>query len=394
MSVNFDPYSKEYFADPYPIYKQLRDEAPVYHSARRNFWALSRFDDVLAAHKDVTRFLSSGGVSIEGQEAGLPFLIVKDGAEHLWHKTLVTKVFTPKKMAALEPYIRQRTRELLDAAATKSEFDFVKEFSVILPLDVISQLLDIPAEWREEYHHCVNLTLSRGDGTDQSESMAANQRLVGVLMTLVQERRTKPRDDVITLLMQTEVKDEGGAMRKLEDLEVAFRFHEMGAAGHETAAKAIANGAMAFCRFPDQRSVIRNDLSLMPKAVQEILRLEPPSQLQGRTTSTDVTLHGVTIPKGQKVMLLTGSACRDERAFPDPDRFDIKRESDPRSIYYGFGVHKCLGMHLANLEISVAFQELFARYPDFEVDPGRARYPILSNVRGPDTLPGRLGRPH
>jgi cytochrome P450 len=393
MSINFDPYSREFFADPYPIYKRLRDESPVVHNPALRFYALSRFQDVLAAHKDAKRFLSSGGVSIEGMEANLPLLIVKDGVEHIWHKSLVTKVFTPKKMAALESFIRQRTCELLAAAAKKSDFDFVKEFSVILPLDVISQLLDIPVDFREEYHQCVNASLGRGTEADASAAMEAGQRLIGFFMNLVQQRRSNPRDDVITLLMQTEVKDESGAMRRLDDLEIAFRFHEMGAAGHETAAKAIANGAMAFCRFPEQRSLLRKDRSLLPKAVQEILRLEPPSQLQGRTTSTDVTLHGVTIPKGERVMLLTGSACRDERAFKDPDRFDITRAPDNHSIFFGFGVHKCLGMHLANLEIGVAFEELITRYPDFEVDITKAEYPILSNVRGPSTLPGRLGKP-
>ncbi len=391
MSVHFDPYSKEYFADPYSIYKRLRDEAPVYHNPQRKFWALSRFDDVYAAHKDVARFLSSGGVTIEGYEAAQPLLIVKDGAEHVWHKSLVTRVFTPKRMLALEPYIRQRTRELLDAAAHKTEFDFVKEFSVVLPLDVISQLLDIPPEAREEYHECVNATLSRAADADASHMVEAQQRVMALFMRLLQERRARPREDVMTLLMETEVKDESGTPRKLGDLELAMRFNEMGAAGHETAAKAIANGAMAFSRFPDQRALIRQDRSLLPNAVQEILRLEPPSQLQGRTTSVDVTLHGVTIPQGQKVMLLTGSACRDERAFPDPDRFDVTREPDKRSLYFGFGVHRCLGIHLATLEITVAFEELFARYPDFDVDVSRAGYPILTNVRGPDTMPGRLG---
>lgn len=392
MAQLFDPYSKEYFADPYRIYKKLRDEVPVYHNPERNFWALSRFEDVYAAHKDAARFISGGGVTIEGTEAGQPLLIVKDGAEHAWHKALVTRVFTPRRMGELESFIRQRTVELLEAAAQKPEFDFVKEFSVVLPLDVISRLLDIPEEYREEYHHCVNTSLMRGEGSDQQKAMEAQMRVFGMFMTLIQERRANPREDVITMLMQSEVKDEGGTTRKLEDFEVAARFNEMGAAGHETAAKAIANGAMAFSRFPDQKKLLLNDPTLVMNAVHEVMRLEPPSQQQGRTTSTDVTLHGVTIPKGQKVMLLTGSACRDEREYPDPDRFDITRNPDGRSLYFGFGVHKCLGMHLATLEIKIAFEELFKRYPDFEVDVDRAEYPILTNVRGPGSLPGRLRR--
>jgi cytochrome P450 len=390
MTISFDPYGKAYFADPYPIYKRLRDEAPVYHNAERNFWALSRFADVQAAHKDTARFLSSGGVTIEGVEKGFPLLIIKDGAEHARHKSLVTQIFTPNRMANLKSYIHQRTIELLDAAAKKTEFDFVKEFSVVLPLDVISQLLDIPEEYREEYHHLVNTTLTRGEASDTDKALEANRNLMVMFFRLIEERRNTPRDDVITLLMNANVKDETGQPRKLTDIELAFRFHEMGAAGHETAAKAIANGAMAFTRFPQQRQILKDNPALLLNAVHEIMRLEPPSQLQGRTTAEDVTLHGVTIPKGQKVMLLTGSACRDEREFANPDQFDITRSPDTRSIYFGLGVHKCLGMHLATLEISVAFEELFRRFPDFEVDVNRAEYPILSNVRGPGTLPGRL----
>lgn len=390
MTINFDPYSKEYFADPYPIYKKLRDESPVYHNPERNFWALSRFSDVQNAHKDVKRFLSSGGVTIEGLEAGSPLLILKDGPDHSRHKSIVTQVFTPTRMASLEAFIRKRTVELLSAAAKKAEFDFVKEFSVVLPLDVISELLDIPEEYREEYHHWVNISLARGDESDKNKSLEAHMHLMEMFFKLVEERKRAPRSDVITLLMNSEFKDDTGARRKLDDLEVACRFHEMGAAGHETAAKAIANGAMAFTRFPDQRKIYAECPHLLTNVVHEVLRLEPPSQLQGRTTAEDVTLHGITIPKGQKVMLLTGSASRDEREFSDPDRFDITRTPDSRSIYFGLGVHKCLGMHLASLEISIAFEELLNRFPHFQVDVGRAEYPILSNVRGPSSMPGRL----
>lgn len=390
MTIQFDPYSKEYFADPYSIYKRLRDEAPVFHNPERKFWALSRFSDVQAAHKDTARFLSGGGVTIEGLETRLPLLIIKDGPEHSRHKSMVTQVFTPTRMANLQSFIRQRTNELLDAAAKKSEFDFVKEFAVVLPLDVISELLDIPQDFREEYHHHVNVTLTRGEATDTEKAMEANRNLMAMFLRLVGERRSNPRDDVITLLMNASVKDQNGQPRKLDDLEVAFRFNEMGAAGHETAAKAIANGAMAFMRFPEQRQILKANPELLNNAVHEILRLEPPSQLQGRTTAEDVTLHGVTIPKGQKVMLLTGSACRDEREFVNPDQFDITRAPDARSVYFGLGVHKCLGMHLATLEISIAFEELFRRFPNFEVDVDRAVYPILSNVRGPGAMPGRL----
>jgi len=195
MTIDFDPYSKAYFADPYSIYKRLRDEAPVYHNAERNFWALSRFADVQAAHKDTARFLSSGGVTIEGMEVGFPLLIIKDGAEHARHKSLVTQIFTPTRMENLRSFIQQRTVELLEAAAKKSEFDFVKEFSVILPLDVISRLLDIPEEYRDEYHHLVNATLARGEASDTDKALEANRNLMMMFFRLIEERRDKPRDD-------------------------------------------------------------------------------------------------------------------------------------------------------------------------------------------------------
>jgi cytochrome P450 len=195
------------------------------------------------------------------------------------------------------------------------------------------------------------------------------------------------------MLIAEEVKDEHGGTHHMDDLEIAARFLEMGFAGHETVAKAIPNGAMAFHDFPEERERLRNDRSLLKNAVDEILRYDPPSQLQGRTTTSDVTLHDVTIPAGQKVMLVTGAATRDPRQFERADSFDITRPaSDYLSVFFGFGVHKCLGIHLARQEIGVAFDELLNRFPHYQVDPARATRAILSNVRGVASLPIVLGR--
>jgi cytochrome P450 len=213
-----------------------------------------------------------------------------------------------------------------------------------------------------------------------------------VYLRLIRERRANPRDDVITLLMNTEVEDDSGVKRKLTDEELAVRFMELATAGHETVAKAIPNGAMAMTRFPTERAKLLADRNLVSNAVEEILRFDPPSQLQGRTTTRDVELHGVTIPKGVKVMLLTGAATRDERRFENPDVFDVSRDNDVVAIYFGYGIHRCLGIHLARLEIRVAFEELLGRFPDFRVDLDRSTRKVLSNVRGADTLPAELGR--
>jgi cytochrome P450 len=383
--INFDPYSMEFATDPYPVYKQLRDEAPVYHHKGLNFWAISRYADVVAAHQDDATYSSAGGVTIEPMpDIGL--LIMKDNPEHRWHKNLVTKVFTRERMNGMEAFVRERCVKVLDAAAEKGEFDFVKDFAVQLPLNVISELIGIPEELRADIHHFANMLLVRGD-VDLGQVFQAKLAADRVYMELIQDRRARPRDDVITLLMNTELEDDEGVVRKLTDEELAARFMELATAGHETVAKAIPNGAMALQTFPSERAKLLADRALLPNAVEEILRFEPPSQLQGRTTTREVELHGVTIPKGVKVMLLTGAATRDERRFENPNVFDVSRDTDVVSIYFGYGIHRCLGIHLARLEIRVAFEELLSRYPDFQVSPERATRRVLSNVRGADTLP-------
>ena len=389
--IEFNPYDNAFADDPYPTYKQLRDAAPVYYCEPLNFWALSRFADVLEAHRDHKTFSSAGGVTIEGFDAMVPLLIVKDPPEHKWHKALITRVFTPNRMGALEPFIRNLVTSLLDQAAHKSEFDFVKEFALQVPLQVISELIGIPAEYRQEIHKLTNKLLNRDDSSGLMEMAATMEAANNIYMELVQDRRANPRNDPITHLIESEVKDDDGGVQRLTDEELAMRFGEMAAAGHETVAKTIPNGAMAFQLFPGERRKLIDNPALLPTAVEEILRFDPPSQLQGRTTTRAVTLHGVTIPPGSKTMLLTAAATRDERKFSHPDVFDITRPAAPESIYFGFGIHRCLGIHLARLELQIVFEELFKRFPNFQVDPARATRAVLSNVRGVKTLPASLG---
>lgn len=386
-----NPYDPAFAEDPYPIYRRLRDDAPVFHNEALNFWALSRFEDVMDAHRDHVSFSSAGGVTIEGMDADAPLLIVKDPPEHRWHKTLVTKVFSPTRMAALEPFIRSLVVSLLEQAADADEFDFVQQFALQVPLQVISELIGIPVELRDEIHDLTNRVLFREEPSAVEDAMATMATANAIYSELVRERRRNPREDPISYLIESEVLDDNGTPRRLSDEEMAFRFGELAAAGHETVAKAIPNGAIAFCTFPSERDRLRADLGLLSSAVEEILRYDPPSQLQGRTTTRAVELHGVTIPSGAKTMLLTGSAMRDERKFSLPDRFDIGRKPHPESIFFGIGVHRCLGIHLARLELRIVFEELFVRYPRFEVDPGRATRTVLSNVRGVMSLPARLG---
>ncbi|EFC80486.1 cytochrome P450 [Parafrankia sp. EUN1f] len=386
--VEFNPYDAETWANPYPAYAALRAEAPVYRNDDPQFWALSRHADVLGAHNDWETYSSTGGVTIEGVEKDFPMLIVKDPPEHHWHRRIISKVFTPRRMAELESFIRRRAGELLDAQRDAAEFDIVGEFALRLPLDVISELLGIPAEHRMTVSHLSDLLTERGPDTDPGQFAEASAGLLALYLELVAERRRKPQDDIISMIMQTEVADdEDGRTRRMADEEIAFRFLELGSAGHETVARAIPNGLMAMTRFPDQARLLRADLSLAAKAVEETLRFDPPSQLQGRSTTRDVALHGVTIPAGAKVMLITGSALRDETVYDNPDAFDLGRREHPSTLFFGFGIHRCLGAHLARLEIKIAYQEIFARYPEFHVDIDRAERQVSTNVRGVSRLP-------
>ena len=392
----FDPYSWEYALDPYPIYQWLRDEAPCYHQPNMNFYVLSRYEDVWKAHRDAATYSSKAGPQIERKEGSQMILLGKDAPDHGWAKAMMTKVFSRERMGALDGFIRDKTVELLEAAYAKhgpdGEFDMVAEFSVELPLAVISEFLGIPEELRADVHRLANLFLARDDLSGEDTQMEAHMGLFRIFYGLTQQRRADPKDDPVSLLVALEVEDENGVKHKLGDDEVAMRFLEMAIAGHETVAKAIPSGAIGLQRFPDQKVKLRADISQMPRAVQEILRFDPPSQLQGRVTTKEVTIHGVTIPEDSRVMLATGAATHDPRAFPNPEVFDFERDNDSRTVAFGYGVHKCLGIHLAQLEIMIAFEELFTRFPDWQVVPERATRVVVSNVRGVVGLPMVLGR--
>jgi cytochrome P450 len=387
--IEFKPYDLEFHDNPYSVYRRLRDEAPVYFHEEMNFYALSRYADVVEAHRDNDTYSSFGGVTIEGNPPGGSNLITKDLPEHRWHKLLVTKVFTRERMNGMEDFVRKLAVDFLEKAAEKDEFDFVKDFAVQLPLTVISELIGIPEEYREDIHHFANMALLRDvNPMDQYQAMLGSDR---VYKALVADRRAKPRDDVITLLINSEFEDDKGEKRHLTDEELSSRFMELAIAGHETVAKTIPNGMVALERFPSEKTKLIKDPSLVRNAVEEILRYDPPSQIQGRTTTRDVELHGVTIPAGARTMLLTGAATRDERKFETPDAFIADRDSDVTAIYFGYGIHRCLGMHLARLEIRVAFEEILSRFPNVQVFPERMTRKVLANVRGIDSLPCRAG---
>jgi cytochrome P450 len=388
-TVEYNPFARDTQTNPFPVYRWLRDEAPVYHNAEVGFYALSRFDDVLQAHLDPATFVSSHGVTIEGYDQGQDLLITSDAPRHNWHRKLVSRLFTPRAIADLEPKVRAIAAEVLDRARDRGEIDIVAEFSTHLPMMVIAEMLGLPPETRADLRRTSDRILDRSEadelGNTTDDSQLAMIEMMTLLTEIVDDTSKHLGDDIASILLSARVTDDDGNEVALTHAQVASRLLEMTIAGHETTAKLIANGVVALTWYPDQRAELAADPSLIPNAVEEMLRWDPPSHYQGRWVERDVTLHGVTIPADSRVILITGAANHDERAFPDPEYFDIHREIE-RHVGFGFGIHLCIGAALARLETRIAFEELLARYPNYEVRQPMVRA-YSSNVRGLSNLP-------
>jgi cytochrome P450 len=393
--MQWNPYDRTTQTNPYPTYAWLRDEAPVYRNEEIGFYAISRFQDVLDAHLDTTTFVSSHGVTIEGMDAGVDMLLTKDAPEHTWHRRLISRTFTNRRMADLEPVIRGVARRMLDDAAERGSLDVVEEFSARLPMEVISELIGIPTELRDTIHHLCNTVLSRPDvdtpaGELPETAFLALIEMVETLAGVVAERRARPGDDVMSMLITTPAVDDDGLECHLTDDQLAGRFVELAVAGHETVMKLVANSAVGLSWYRDARRTLIEYPSLLPNAVEELLRWDPPSHFQGRWTSRDVVLHGETIPADSRVVLDTGAATHDDREYHEPELLDIHRTIE-RQVGFGFGAHLCLGAPLARLETRIAIEELLARFPDYElVDRGAERV-FGSNIRGLGKLEIDLG---
>ncbi len=387
----FDPFSPTFFDDPYDTYRALRDEAPVYHNARYGFWALSRFDDVAAAHQDWRTFSSGHGVTLHDlrRDDFQPFgsIIYLDPPAHERMRNLVSKAFTPRAIAALEPMIKHVVREHLDRLDRHARFDAVADFAALFPVEVISAMLGVPAGERQAVRLRTDAMLHReaNDAGPTPEGMKAGLEQTRFFMQLAAQKRENPADDMISRLCEAELPSEDGPQR-LTDLEIASFVALLGAAGSETVTKLVGNGVVLFDRWPDQWADVVREPSHLPNAVEEILRYWAPSQYQGRFTTAPATFHGTTIPARVPVLLLTGAASRDERAFPDPDRFDVRRERN-LALGFGYGVHSCLGAALARMESRIAFDELRIRHPRFRVDHGGTRRVHMTNVAGYSHVP-------
>ncbi len=393
--VEFDPFSQTFFNDPYPLYRRLRDEAPVYVNERYGFWALSRFEDVVTASRDWETFTSTRGVDLVMLRNGgtpPPSIIMMDPPEHHRMRLLVSKVFSPRAVADLEPMVNEVITSFLDQLSGRGDFDVVAEFAGPFPVDIISRMLGIPEADRQQIRHWADSFLQREVGATEyaEENRQAMLDFATYLYQLTVEKRQTPGDDMLSRLCAVEIPDEASGHRGLDDIEITGFGTLLAAAGAETVTKLIANAVVLFSRNPSEWQKVVDDPALTTNAVEEILRYWPPSQYQGRYSMKSSVLHGVTVPAGFPVLLLTGAATHDERTFSDPDRFDVTRKP-AMAIGFGHGIHTCLGAALARLESRIAVTEWARRWPRFEVDEAGLRRVEMANVAGYSRVPVSIG---
>ncbi len=394
----FDPYSETFFEDPWEVYRWLRDVEPVYHHPELGFYAVSRYDDCVTVHRDVAGFTSTRGVSLDQLRSAafgevsdqMGSMIMMDPPLHERMRKLVNRAFTPRRIAEWEPVVEEVIGGYLDALDGAGSFDAVVDLSGPFPVEVISRIVGIPAPDRQQIRHWTDAMLERevGNPFPPDRGIEAGIALIGYMLDLVAERRRNPQDDMIGHLIEAEVQGEDGVVARLTDVEVAHFITLLAAAGAETVTKLVGNGVLTFAEHPDERERLKADPSLAPSAIEEILRWRAPSQYQGRFCVEERTFHGRAIPPGSPVLIVTGAANRDPRAYDEPDRFDITR-TGPAGISFGHGIHYCISAHLARLEGKIALTELYCRWPDLDVDLDGIRYVHMANVAGPASVPVR-----
>lgn len=390
----FDPFSQDFFNGPYETYRRMREDAPVYYSEEHDFYALTRHEDVAAAFKDFETYSSAYGVDLAlvrtGQPVPAKMIISLDPPEHRQMRSLVNKVFTPRAIGAMAPMVAEQIDRFWPA---REEFDVVQDFSALFPVEVITAMLGVPAEHRQDVRLWIDALLHREPGQIEM-SQAGVQAMVHswtMYYELIRQRRAEPRDDMISALIAAEVEREDGERTRLRGSEIAGFATLLGGAGAETVTKLIGNAATVFARHPDQWRRVQEDRSKIPAAIEELLRYEAPSQYNVRRSTRSVRLHGVTIPAGKPVFLVAGSANRDPDAWRDPDTFDIDRDrTQAQNLGFGYGIHSCLGAALARMEGAIALEKMLDCMPRYEVLWDGCKRVTMQNVAGWSHVPVRV----
>lgn len=384
----YDPFDYGIDDDPYPVWRRMRAEAPLYYNEKYNFYALSRYDDVAGALPVWQTYRSGHGTTADilfsGIEVPPGILLFEDPPLHDLHRRLLSRVFTPRRMLAVEDLVRDFCSRALDPLRDCDGFDFVIDLGAIMPMRTIGYLLGIPEEGQQRIRDLNDKSITVAEGsTDVSPKVF--EEAIAMFAEYIEWRATRPSDDLMTELLNAEVEEQDGTRRKLERTEVLAYTAMIAGAGNETTARLIGFMGQLLGEHPDQRRELAADPSLIPSAVEETLRFEPPSPVQARFVARDVDLYGQTVTEGSYMLLLNGSANRDDTRFDDPDRYDIHRTGGHLS--FGQGLHFCLGSALARLEGRIAFEEVLKRWTDWEVDYDNASRARTSSVRGWARLP-------
>jgi cytochrome P450 len=391
VAAYWDPYDVDIARDPYPSYRRLRAEAPLYYNEKHDFYAVSRFADCENGLKDWETFRSGRGAILELIRAGIEIppgtLIFEDPPIHDIHRSLLVRVFTPRRVAALEPKIREICTRALDAMEGADRFDLVAALGAQTPMRVISMLLGIPESDQEAVRDRVDANLRTEPGQPMRYKDEAKFLSGEMFGDYIDWRAENPSDDLMTDLLTTEFEDENGVRRTLTRKEARTYVEVVAGAGNETTNRLIGWMGDVLARFPDQRAELAADPALIPAAVEEILRFEPPAHHVDRYVARDTEIHGQTVPEGSVMIFLLGSANRDEDRHPAGETFDIHRREVSQLLTFGLGGHYCMGAALARLEGRIALEELLKRFPRWEVDYDNAKLLSTSVVRGWETLP-------
>jgi cytochrome P450 len=390
--VYYDPFDFEIDDDPYPIWKRMRDEVPLYYNEKYGFYALSRYGDVSRELPNWETFRSGRGTTMDiimsGIEVPPGVILFEDPPLHDLHRRLLSKVFTPRRMEAIEPLTRQFCVRALDPLVGTGRFDFIENLGAMVPMRTIGYLLGIPEDGQEAIRDRGGRALSLKDGTFKAVSQDLFEHSYQMFSDYIDWRTEHPSDDLMTQLLSAEIED-NGATRPLTRTEVLLYTSMIAGAGNETTTRLIGFVGQLIAEHPDQRRQIVDNPVLIPMAIEEVLRYEAPSPVQARYVARDFNSYGTTVPEGSVMLLLNGSANRDERRFPDAECFDIHRGGGHLS--FGQGLHFCLGSALARMQARVALEEVIKRWPDWEVDYANASKAHTSSVRGWAKLPVTTG---
>jgi cytochrome P450 len=390
---HWDPYNQTYFANPYPVFRRLRAEAPIYYNDEYDFYALSQYDDCVTVLGDRDTYISSRGGVLEFIKTDKPvpsgMLIYEDAPVHTVHRSLLSRVFTPKRVAALEKDVRAFCARALDPLIGGDKIDFIEHLGAEMPMRVIGMLLGMPDDMLKAAQRRVDehMRTEPGKPLPASGSAFTDETYADYV-----DWRTRNRgDDLMSELIHNEYKDADGQMKMLTRDEILTFISLLFGAGNETTNRLIGWTAKLLAEHPDQRKQVYEDRALIPQVIEEVLRYESPGPYIGRVNSKEVEFHGVKVPAGSAVLAIVASGNRDERKFENGDSFDIHRERQAH-LSFGYGFHNCLGNALARVEGRIALDEVLNRFPTWTVDMPNAKMSSTATVRGWETLPGFIGQ--